>query len=75
MLRINLKDNCMINIYGGGKFWYHNGTLHRDNGPAAEYINGDRSWYQNHKRHRDNGPAIEYADGRKAWYQNGKYIR
>ena len=44
--------------------------LHRTDGPAVEYVNGNNLWYINDKRHRVDGPAIERADGSKAWYLN-----
>jgi len=34
---------------------YYNGYLiHRENGPAIEYINGDKSWYLNGKVYTKN---------------------
>ena len=46
------------------------GQLHRTDGPAVEYSDGDKFWYINGKRHREDGPAIEYSDGHKSWYLN-----
>ena len=51
------------------------GKLHRIDGPAVEYPNGDKFWCQNGKRHRIDGPAVEYSDGTKHWYQNGALHR
>jgi len=34
----------------GIKRWFFNGKLHREDGPAIEYPNGDNSWYLNGKR-------------------------
>jgi len=31
----------------GTKFWYLNGKLHREDGPAVEWANGTKSWYLN----------------------------
>jgi len=59
----------------GKKFWYRDGELHRDDGPAREYPDGHKDWYRNGKLHRDNGPAREYPDGHKDWYRNGKLHR
>jgi len=66
-------------------FYYKDGTtsskyddykvLHRIDGPAAEYANGDKIWYVNGKRHRLDGPALEYANGDKKWYVDGKLHR
>jgi len=54
----------------GDKFWYKEGKLHRENGPAKEYADGDKFWYKEGKCHRENGPAKEYANGDKYWYLN-----
>lgn len=55
--------------------WRLNGKLHREDGPAIEYANGDRFWFQNGDLHREDGPAIEYAGGTRCWYQNGELHR
>jgi hypothetical protein len=49
--------------------------LHRLDGPAIEYADGDKEWYVDGKHHRLEGPAVEYADGDKAWYVDGKLHR
>ena len=54
----------------GSKFWYLNGHLHREDGPAIEYSDGDKYWYLNGQCHREDGPAIEYSSGSKAWFLN-----
>ena len=33
----------------GDKFWWLNGKLHREDGPAVEYADGGKSWYLNGK--------------------------
>ena len=33
----------------GTKSWYLKGKLHREDGPAIEYADGDKSWYLNDK--------------------------
>ena len=33
----------------GDKFWYLNGKLHREDGPAREWANGSKYWYLNGK--------------------------
>ena len=62
-----MKNGLEINKYGD-KFWYRNRTFHRDDGPAAEYIDGSKWWYKNGIRHRNDGPAIEYVNGNKSYY-------
>lgn len=68
-----MKNEPRIDKYGT-KRWYKNGNLHREDGPAVEYVNGDKSWYQNGLLHRENGPAIDGFNG-KEWFQNGKHHR
>ena len=49
-----------------------NDVLHREDGPALLYDQGDQEWYFNGKLHRNDGPAV--YDSRyqyKAWYQHG----
>ena len=49
-------------------------VLHREDGPAAEYANGDKEWYLNGELHREDGPAIEYTNGDKEWFINDKRL-
>ena len=50
---------------------YKDGVLHREDGPAVEYSNGDKQWYLFGSRHRIDGPAVEYSDGSKEWWVDG----
>ena len=64
-----------VKVYPNGtKYWYLNGKLHREDGPAYESANGNKFWYLNDKLHREDGPAIEYADGNKFWFLNGERV-
>jgi len=56
----------------GTRIWTFNSQLHREDGPACEYANGDKEWWLHDQRHREDGPACEYADGSKIWYQYGQ---
>ena len=58
------KPECKTYSNGSkqGLVWL-NGDLHREDGPACEYANGDKHWYLNGKRHREDGPAREYVNG------------
>jgi hypothetical protein len=31
----------------GDKFYYLNGKMHREDGPAVDYANGNKAWYIN----------------------------
>ena len=67
-------SKIIIDEYGD-KRWLFNGKLHREDGPAVEWVNGDREWWFNGKRHRDGGPAVECVDGNRHWYKAGKCHR
>ena len=65
------EQSTMTVDVGGNKFWMlPNGELHRVDGPAVEYANGDKQWWVNDKRHREDGPAVELANGTKEWWVN-----
>ena len=49
----------------GNKYWFLNGELHREGGPAIDGISGSKEWFLNGKRHREDGPAVERDDGSK----------
>jgi len=65
-----------INEYGSKRYYSDRDMtiLHREDGPAIEWHNGDRYWYINGKLHREDGPACEYADGDKYWLINGEKL-
>ena len=61
----------------GTTCWYKDAKcniLHRENGPAVEWVDGDKFWWQNGRRHRTDGPASEWANGTKAWYIDGVHM-
>ena len=64
-----------VRVYPERSEWRLNGELHREDGPAIEYIDGSKEWGVNGKCHRTDGPAIEYTTGTKAWYLNGNRHR
>jgi hypothetical protein len=64
-----------VKVYSNGsKYWYLDGKLHREDGPAIEGSGGSKFWYLNDKFHREDGPAIECPDGDKVWYLDGKRL-
>ena len=72
------KEQFIHITEGGSKFYYSDREmtiLHREDGPALEYPNGDKEWYLNDKRHREDGPAIEWSNGAKEWRLNDKLHR
>lgn len=66
--------NGLVVSGSGHKFWYKDGKLDREDGPAIEYTNGSKLWYKNRELHREDGPAIEWNDGNRGWYIHGKKL-
>ena len=52
-----------------GIVWYSGGTVHRKNGPAVEYSNGNQTWYDHGQLHRKNGPAIIWEYDIQWWWR------
>jgi len=64
-----------VKVYENRTEWYNlDGQLHREDGPAVEYVKGDKYWRINGQYHREDRPAIEYVDGSKEWYINGQEL-
>ena len=48
--------------------------LHRRDGPAVEWSDGEKWWYVDGKLHRLDGPAIEWPNGSKEWWVEDKQL-
>jgi hypothetical protein len=83
-----MKQSVCITFDDGTQHWLlPDGTLHREDGPAVLYPNGDNIWYFDGRFHRENGPAIEfryhgtqntlraYEHPRLEWFIHGKRHR
>ena len=70
-----LKYHIDVTDTGTRRYYNVLGQLHRDEGPAIIWDDGDLEWWQNGQRHREDGPAVEYADGSKFWLQNNSCHR
>ena len=64
-----MKNGLIIDKIGN-KYWYLNGELHREDGPAIELINKDKIWYLNGEIHREDGPAVMMNGIKEWWYKN-----
>jgi hypothetical protein len=65
--------NGVITDENGGLWWYKNDLLHREYGPAIEYLNGYKAWCKNGAWHREEGPARECLDGKEWWLDDCYY--
>ena len=65
-----------VKVYTDGTtWWYLNDKLHRQDGPAIEWANGDKEWWFGGERHRQDGPAVEHTFlDMKKWYLNGERL-
>jgi len=78
------RDGGPAVIHGNYSYWYSDGKLHRECGPAIEAEDGHyKVWYQNDVKHREDGPAyinIVYGDDKKIilkleeWWYKGERI-
>ncbi len=53
------KPECVIDQFGT-KHWLLNSKLHREDGPAIEYPNGDKYWWLNGKNFDSEEEMIIY---------------
>ncbi len=70
------RDNAPAIVYSDGyQCWYRHGQLHREDGPACEYIALADStvFYNNNLLYSRRGPIIEYKNEKetKFWFLNG----
>ena len=70
-LRYRVEDD----VFGARRYYNSVNQLHRESGPAVEYVNGHVEWWQNGQLHRTDGPAIISERGDKYWYQNNRLHR
>jgi len=79
-IKINYGESIPTNFTGiaeypdGNKYWYKEGKLHSEDGPAIIYPDGRKYWYKEGELHRLDGPAVEYPNGYKEWWiENREY--
>lgn len=71
--QLDLKQGTYLHKFRTGACeYFKNGQLHRDDGPAVIYPNGDQYWWKEGKIHRDDGPATVWSDGTLEWWKEGK---
>lgn len=64
---------CSVDMYGTKTWRNEKGQLHREDGPAIEWSDGDWEWRLNGKRHRICGPCA-WISGYYYWRVNSLYI-
>jgi hypothetical protein len=68
-----IKDGLVVDECGN-RFWYYDGLLHREDGPAVEMNSGEWEWLFHGIWHRVGGPAIKSGLA-FYWYDRGKIHR
>ena len=69
-----MKISKKVDEHGTIRYRNELGQLHREDGPAVEYSNGDKTWWYNGKCHREDGPAVQWSNGYKSWYLNDQKL-
>lgn len=71
-------ETLYVEKFPDGDIYYYKDEaltiLHRVDGPAKTYEDGDTMWFRNDRLHRLDGPAIEWTNGDKNWYIDGEGI-
>lgn len=65
--------NCTT-LESGTKIWKNDkGQIHRDDGPAITWTNGNWEWWFEDKCHRIEGPS-DWLNGEHRWFVHDKNI-
>lgn len=77
--KLNNNRNCFRPKNGKHEYldsyrYFKNNKLHREDGPAIEWNDGDRWWFYNGLKHREDGPAISLFTGYKEYWYHGVKI-
>ncbi len=70
-----MKKNGLHTDSKDVKRWYKAGKLHRENGPAVIFLDGEQWWFKNGKLHREDGPAVIDPYGTQEWWKEGEWHR
>ena len=62
-----------INKYGDKCYYDSDNRLHREDGPAVEWTNGNKWWFKHGDLHREDGPAYERKYGYKEYWLEDIY--
>lgn len=68
----DFTGHCKELIFGN-EYWYIEGLLHREDGPAVVYKSGVKYWYRHGEKHREDGPCEEHCDGYMVYCLFGAY--
>jgi len=69
-----MKPEMIIDGYDGDKVWHLLDKLHREDGPAVEYKDGDLFWFINGEPHRIIINNVQQPYGYKEYWLNGTIL-
>ena len=61
--------------YGSVQWLDDEGRSHREDGPAAVWLDGTQYWYRRGRYHFAHGPADLWYDGLLRWYKDDRLLR
>jgi len=68
-------DNIRLFHFDDDIQYYKGYIIHREDGPAIEWDEGDEEWIVNGKLHREDGPALTWCNQNKWWLNNKQYSK
>ena len=64
---------AIIRDNGKTRFWYRNGVIHREDGPAVIWADGTQDWMIDGLYHREDGAARIFPDGQESYAYGGLF--
>ncbi|RTK95513.1 MAG: hypothetical protein EKK64_06740 [Neisseriaceae bacterium] len=72
--RNGFRYNFVEQENGTKEYYNSKNSLHKENGPAVIYSNGDEEWWFLGRKHRIDGPAVIYGN-KQYWFHRGEFIK
>ena len=69
---MNSEPYC--HVEAGVTIWFVDGQIHKQDGPAMIFPDGDKVWFDHDKKHRIDGPAFIGNNGKHEWWINEVHI-
>lgn len=69
---VKINSTLKVDSSGIQRWRTDEGYLHREDGPAIIYPNGDQVWFLNGVLDRPNGPAVVRTDGSIEYFRRWK---
>lgn len=70
---VDFDGHCYVK-HSHAQYWFKDGILHNETGPAIVWDTKSKGWYQQGLRHRAFGPAYECCTGKKKYFFFGREL-